>query len=107
MAIRPKHHVGGGTKRVMMLPSKIILMAYFMLRLLTSRRPIRRDVEGNAEDDDSDEYWEGTDVTGTNFCGADLRGADLCGLDLSKSRGLSRDQIAVAIIDAHTRLPME
>jgi uncharacterized protein YjbI with pentapeptide repeats len=71
-------------------------------------RPIRRDVEGSTEDDDdSDEYWEGTNVTGTNFCGADLRGADLRGMDLSKTRGLSIDQIAVATIDADTKLPSE
>ncbi len=46
-----------------------------------------------------------TVLAGVNFTRADLRGCDLRGIDLTQTKGLTREQIAVAITDNQTVLP--
>jgi uncharacterized protein YjbI with pentapeptide repeats len=46
-----------------------------------------------------------TELGGVNFTGADLSGCDLRGVDLTKTSGLTREQVSVAIQDAQTILP--
>ncbi len=46
-------------------------------------------------------------LCGANLEGADFKGADLRGADLTGTRGLTREQILVANVDARTKLPRD
>ena len=47
----------------------------------------------------------GADLSGATFSGADLSQALLNGADLRRARGLTREQVGVAVVDGTTRLP--